>query len=83
MYPTLKASAALALLISHTPAYAQEVFDLGEITLYSSKIPVETKSTGATTEVVTEEDIAKQGQQEVGDKLNALPGVSLTQEVPT
>ena len=83
MYPTLKASAALALLISHTPAYAQEVFDLGEITLYSSKIPVETKSTGATTEVVTEEDIAKQGQQEVGDKLNALPGVSLTQEGPT
>jgi len=36
MYPTLKASAALALLISHTPAYAQEAFDLGEITLFSN-----------------------------------------------
>ncbi|WP_439111825.1 TonB-dependent receptor, partial [Lentibacter sp.] len=83
MKSALKASAAMALLAAHTPAYAQEAFDLGEITLFSSSVPTELDKTGTTTEVLSEEDIAKQGQQEVGDKLNALPGVSLTQDGPT
>ena len=44
MHSTLKASAALALLISHTPAYAQEAFDLGEIVLSATAQPLEKKA---------------------------------------
>ena len=78
MYSTLKASAALALLISHTPAYAQEAFDLGEITLFSNQILTELSRSGTTTEVVTEDAIADAPQTSVSDILATLPGVTTT-----
>ena len=78
MYPTLKASAALALLISHTPAYAQEAFDLGEITLFSNQILTELSRSGTTTEVVTEDEIADAPETSVSDILATLPGVTTT-----
>ena len=78
MHSTLKASAALALLISHTPAYAQEAFDLGEITLFSNQILTELSRSGTTTEVVTEDAIADAPQTSVSDILATLPGVTTT-----
>ena len=78
MYSTLKASAALALLISHTPAYAQEAFDLGEITLFSNQILTELSRSGTTTEVVTEDEIADAPETSVSDILATLPGVTTT-----
>jgi vitamin B12 transporter len=78
MHSTLKASAALALLISHTPAYAQEAFDLGEITLFSNQILTELSRSGTTTEVVTEDEIADAPETSVSDVLATLPGVTTT-----
>ena len=78
MHSTLKASAALALLISHTPAYAQEAFDLGEITLFSNQILTELSRSGTTTEVVTEDEIADAPETSVSDILATLPGVTTT-----
>ena len=82
MYSTLKASAALALLISHTPAYAQEAFDLGEITLFSSSVPTELSKTGTTTEVVTEEVLQDGGTQQIITKIDALAGVTFAGNGP-
>ncbi|WP_277017673.1 TonB-dependent receptor plug domain-containing protein [Lentibacter algarum] len=78
MHSTLKASAALALLISHTPAYAQEAFDLGEITLFSNQVLTELSRSGTTTEVVTEDEIAAAPETSVSDILATLPGVTTT-----
>ena len=78
MHSTRKASAALALLISHTPAYAQEAFDLGEITLFSNQVLTELSRSGTTTEVVTEDEIAAAPETSVSDILATLPGVTTT-----
>ena len=82
MHSTLKASAALALLISHTPAYAQEAFDLGEITLFSSFVPTELSKTGTTTEVVTEEALQDDGTQQIITKIDALAGITFAGNGP-
>ena len=78
MHSTRKASAALALLISHTPAYAQEAFDLGEITLFSNQVLTELSRSGTTTEVVTEDEIAAAPETSVSDIIATLPGVTTT-----
>ena len=82
MKSALKASAALALLAAHTPAYAQEAFDLGEITLHSSSVPTELKKTGTTTEVLTQDTIQSGGNQQVINKIDALPGVTFAGNGP-
>lgn len=78
MHSTLKASAALALLLAHTPAYAQEAFDLGEITLFSNQVLTELSRSGTTTEVVTEDEIADAPETSLSDVLATLPGVTAT-----
>ena len=78
MKSALKASAAMALLAAHTPAYAQEAFDLGEITLFSNQNVTELSRSGTTTEVVTEEEIEDAPQTSVSDLLATLPGVTAT-----
>jgi vitamin B12 transporter len=82
MHPTLKASAALALLSSHTPAYAQEAFDLGEITLFSSSVQTELDKTGTTTEVLSEDNIRRGGTQQVVTQVAQLPGVNFAGNGP-
>lgn len=78
MHSTLKASAALALLLAYTPAYAQEAFDLGEITLFSNQVLTELSRSGTTTEVVTEDEIADAPETSLSDVLATLPGVTAT-----
>lgn len=78
MKTALKTSAALALLAAYTPAYSQEVFDLGEITLFSNQSVTELSRSGTTTEVVTEEQIADAPETSVSDILATLPGVTTT-----
>ena len=83
MYPTLKASAALALLISHTPAYAQEAFDLGEIVLSATAQPLEKKRTGSSVETLGDEDAVGQNDEVLlQSSLQRLPGVSAQQNGP-
>ncbi|WP_298676276.1 TonB-dependent siderophore receptor [uncultured Lentibacter sp.] len=76
MKTALKTSAALALIAAYTPAYSQEVFDLGEITLFSSSVPTELNKTGTTTEVITAEEVQAGGTQQLVTVLGALPGLS-------
>lgn len=78
MKSALKASAALALLASVTPAYAQEVFDLDAITLYSNEAATEIKRSGTTTEVLSEDDIRKSPETKLADGFARLPGVSVS-----
>ena len=82
MKSALKASAAMALLAAHTPAYAQDAFDLGEITLFSSSVPTELNKTGTTTEVLSEEELQVGGTQQVVTKLGQQPGVSFSGNGP-
>jgi len=83
MHSTLKASAALALLISHTPAYAQEAFDLGEIVLSATAIPLEKKRTGSSIETLGDgEAVGGGGDVELTSPLQRLPGVSVQQNGP-
>lgn len=72
---------ALLAALAATPAIAQEDEDstlLGTITLTASTEAVELGRTGATVNVVTEEDLQKNGDQSVAALLARLPGVSMT-----
>lgn len=82
MKSALKASAAMTLLAAYTPAYAQDAFDLGEITLFSSSVPTELNKTGTTTEVLPEEELQAGGTQQVVSKLGQLPGVNFAGNGP-
>lgn len=76
MKAALKLSAATWLLTQLTPAFAQDVYELDDITLYSNSVPTELAKTGTTTEVITEDEIKEAPQSRVSDKLAELPGVS-------
>ena len=84
MHSTLKASAALALLISHTPAYAQEAFDLGEIVLSATAIPLEKKRTGSSVEILGDGGgVGQNADLLFKASLQRLPGVSAQQNGPS
>lgn len=74
----LTVPSALALL--SVPALAQEVFDLGEITIYANRAGTETAldRTGATVEVVTDEQLRRAPSAKVADVLRTLPGVTVS-----
>ncbi len=61
-------------------ANAQEAFDLGEIAVFANRAGQETelKRTGATIEVVTEEDLRQAPETTVADYLSRLPGLSVS-----
>ncbi len=82
MKAALKLSAATLLLAQLTPAYAQDAYELDEITLYSSSVPTELRKTGTTTEVITEETLQEGGTQQVVQKIDALPGVTFAGNGP-
>ncbi len=76
--PILTASAIA--LASASGAFAQEAFDLGEIAVFANKAGEETelKRTGATIEVVTEDDLQKASETTVADYLSTLPGLTVS-----
>lgn len=67
---------ALAVLAG-VPALAQDGLLLGTITAYSSLTPVEAVRTGATVEIVTEEDLQESAVISVSDYIARLPGVTV------
>jgi vitamin B12 transporter len=73
------ATTALALFAA-APAIAQETFDLGEITVFANKAGTRTglDRTGATVEVVTQQDLEKSGETTVLETLARLPGLSVS-----
>ena len=83
MHSTLKASAALALLLAYTPAYAQEAFDLGEIVLSATAQPLEKKRTGSSIETLGDDgSVGQNGDVELTSPLQRLPGVAVQQNGP-
>ena len=83
MKSALKASAAMALLAAHTPAYAQEAFDLGEIVLSATAQPLEKKRTGSSVETLGVGETVEQNDDVLlKSSLQRLPGVSAQQNGP-
>ncbi|MFT7594700.1 MAG: vitamin B12 transporter [Paracoccaceae bacterium] len=72
---------ASVLAGSYAPvAHADDVFDLGNITVFANKSGQETDltHTGATVEVVTEQDLQQAGETTVAEYLARLPGLSVS-----
>ena len=69
---------ALALLAG-LPAMAQDTMILGEVTIFSSLTPQDVNRTGATVEVITEEELRETAVQSVSDYIARLPGVTVAQ----
>lgn len=74
----LYTTTALALLSA--PALAQEIYDLGEITIFTniSGEAAELDRTGATVDVITEEELERAPSAKVADVLRDLPGVTVS-----
>jgi vitamin B12 transporter len=75
--PLLFCVAPLAALCI-TDAAAQGAFDLGEITAFANLTPTEVNRTGATVDVVTEEEMRAEGTQLLSSFLARRPGISVT-----
>jgi vitamin B12 transporter len=76
---------ALFGIVSGAPeASAQQAFDLGEIVVFANKAGTDTEleRTGATIEVVTEDDLKQAPVTSVADYLATLPGVSVSANGP-
>ncbi|MCB1313766.1 MAG: TonB-dependent receptor [Sedimentitalea sp.] len=76
----LLATTAIAALGAASAATAQDILDLGEITVTANRAGGETalSRTGATVEVITAEDLARAADTTVADYLATLPGVSVS-----
>lgn len=76
--PFPKLAAPLAALITLAPAAAMaQVLELPEIVVSANLEPTEANRTGATVEVITEQDLQATGEIRVVDFLNRLPGVNV------
>lgn len=73
-------SASLIALAS--AATAQVEFDLGTISVATNAAPLEADRTGASTEILTSQDIAQAPATDLSRVLLRLPGVSLSQTGP-
>ncbi|KMK66662.1 TonB-dependent siderophore receptor [Puniceibacterium sp. IMCC21224] len=75
----LLCSASLfALATLPAPSYAQEVMDLDVITVFANQTETALDHTGASVEVVTEEDLKLAPTTRLVDYLDTLPGVSVS-----
>ncbi|TMM54103.1 TonB-dependent receptor plug domain-containing protein [Sulfitobacter sabulilitoris] len=72
----LLTTASLMALVA-LPATAQDNFDLGEITVFANETPRATDRTGATVEIVTEDEVQASGTVQVVDVLTRLPGITV------
>jgi vitamin B12 transporter len=68
-------STALAGLAA-APLAAQDIIDLGEITVFANQTPTELKRTGTTVEIVEADDLQSSSTTRVADTIDLLPGVS-------
>jgi len=74
-------ASAIALAISGAPAaFANDIFDLGEITVFANKSDQKTAldRTGASVEIVTAQELKKAPERTVGEYLARRPGLSLS-----
>jgi vitamin B12 transporter len=70
--------AAPVAALSLSDADAQGAFDLDEITAFANLTPTEVSRTGATVDVVTEEELRAEGTQLLSSFLSRRPAVSVT-----
>lgn len=78
----LATASALTLATLAQTAAAQD-FDLGEIVVFSNLSETAANRSGVTTEIIDSDTLATDGTVAVADKLDALPGVSFTQNGST
>lgn len=71
-------ASAAAALPAAGPALAQDAILLPQITLSAHQTEAETGRTGATVEIVTREELERDGRVRLVDYLATLPGVSAT-----
>ena len=64
------------LALTTAPAFAQEVIDLGQITVSANQDETALERSGTTVEIVTEDDLNRAADTRVSDYLTGLPGVS-------
>lgn len=69
-------SSASLLALCAQPAQAQDVFDLGEITVFANQTPTEVSRTGATVEILDQEQLQSSSSTTAADTLTRTPGVS-------
>ncbi|MBK1635982.1 TonB-dependent receptor plug domain-containing protein [Rhodovulum adriaticum] len=81
---TLNRTATIALLAGMAPlsAIAQDSLLLDEITATARLTPVEISRTGATVEIVTEEDREATGEVRLTDHLERVPGIIVNSNGP-
>ncbi|WP_456389061.1 TonB-dependent receptor plug domain-containing protein [Profundibacter sp.] len=74
----LSVTASAIAIACAQPALAEERFDLGNITVFANKSGLETDldRTGATVEIITQEDLEQAGETSVAEYLARLPGLS-------
>lgn len=68
-------ASALAVIAAH-PARADDVFDLGEVTVFANQTPTATNRSGSTVEIVTQQDLESTPETRVADYLSTLPGIT-------
>lgn len=71
-------SSASALALFTLPASAQDVFDLGEVTVFSNQTPTEVSRTGVSVDILGEDDLKNAANTTVANELSRLPGVSVS-----
>ncbi|MDV7269721.1 TonB-dependent receptor [Thioclava sp. A2] len=69
-------------LVMAAPAFAQEVYNLDEITVSANLEETAKARSGATVTVVTEQDLQEAGDTRVADYLSRIPGVSMASSGP-
>jgi vitamin B12 transporter len=80
MKPNLKRllSSASLLALATAPLHAQDVFDLGEITVFSNQAPTAVSRTGATVDILDAKDLQQVGGDTLANSLDTVPGVTVT-----
>jgi vitamin B12 transporter len=72
---TLLTSACAFLAL---PVSAQDVFDLGEITVFSNQTPTQVARTGVSVDILDATDLQTSSSTTAADTLSRLPGVSVS-----
>lgn len=72
---------ASALALTAAGAQAQG-FDLGEIVVFATSVPIEAARTGASVEVLTDDELDQTAGLQLSDALARQPGISIVQNGP-
>ena len=70
-------SSVSVLALGSSTAFAQDAFDLGEITVFSNLTPTEVNRTGVSVEVLDQETLQSSSNASAAETLSRIPGVNV------